>query len=384
MGHSSSWKETNNLLCIRLDSMGDVLMTTPAIRALKEGNPNRKITLLTSPQGAQVAPLLGMVDETIVYEAPWIKASTPTASSQPDLEMIDRLRDLHFDAAVIFTVFSQSSLPTAMMAYMADIPLRLAHSRENPYHLLTDWVRETDNFGQLNIRHEVRRQLDLVAHIGEKTSDERLSLDVSPEAVGEVLITLKEMGLDSSKPWLVMHPGASAASRRYPAESFARAARRLVSAHDFQVVLTGSTVEYELVEEIRQLMGGKSFSLAGALDIQAMSALLFLAPLLISNNSGPVHMAAAVQTPVVDLYALTNPQHTPWKVPHRTLYHDVPCKFCYKSVCPLGHHHCLQLVPPEAVVGAALDLLEESQSIMEHGDLDFLRDSLGMQNERRS
>jgi ADP-heptose:LPS heptosyltransferase len=81
------------------------------------------------------------------------------------------------------------------------------------------------------------------------------------------------------------------------------------------------------------------------------------APLLVSNNTGAVHVAAAVGTPVVDLYALTNPQHQPWMVPHRVLFHDVPCKFCHKSVCPEGHHHCLRLVAPRQVVEAARGLV---------------------------
>ena len=85
-----------------------------------------------------------------------------------------------------------------------------------------------------------------------------------------------------------------------------------------------------------------------------------MAPLLIANTTGPVHVAAAVGTPVVDLYALTNPQHTPWGVPGRVLNHDVPCKYCYKSVCPEGHHNCLTLVPPEAVVEAVWSLLAEA------------------------
>jgi ADP-heptose:LPS heptosyltransferase len=72
-------------------------------------------------------------------------------------------------------------------------------------------------------------------------------------------------------------------------------------------------------------------------------------------------MAAALGTPVVDLYALTNPQHTPWETPHRVLFHDVPCKYCYKSVCPEGHHDCLRRVPPEAVVRAARELLGRGQ-----------------------
>jgi ADP-heptose:LPS heptosyltransferase len=98
------------------------------------------------------------------------------------------------------------------------------------------------------------------------------------------------------------------------------------------------------------------------LSLTELTALLEMAPLLISNNTGPVHMAAAVGTPVVDLYALTNPQHTPWGVPNRVLFHDVPCRICYKSICPEGHHHCLRLVEPETVVQAALELLRETAS----------------------
>jgi ADP-heptose:LPS heptosyltransferase len=78
---------------------------------------------------------------------------------------------------------------------------------------------------------------------------------------------------------------------------------------------------------------------------------------LITNNSGPAHLAAAVATPVVDLYALTNPQHTPWLVPARVLNHDVPCRNCLKSVCPQGHHDCLRRVAPERVADAAMELL---------------------------
>ncbi|HKT33550.1 MAG TPA: glycosyltransferase family 9 protein, partial [Nitrospira sp.] len=90
---------------------------------------------------------------------------------------------------------------------------------------------------------------------------------------------------------------------------------------------------------------------------EELAALIARAPLLISNNTSAVHLASAVSTPVVDLYALTNPQHTPWRVPCKVLFEDVPCRFCYKSVCPEGHHRCLRGISPEAVVRAADDLL---------------------------
>jgi lipopolysaccharide heptosyltransferase II len=309
---------------------------------------------VTSPAGADVARLAPELDDVIVYDAPWMKATAPRVDSRPDYAMAERLGQGAFDGAVIFTVFSQSPLPAAMLCYLADVPLRLAHCRENPYQLLTDWAPESEP--ERGIRHEVRRQLDLVAAIGCRTSDERLSLRVPAAARDRVCRILDELGLDREAPWVVVHPGASAPSRRYPPASFAAAARRLVLEDRWRVVFTGAEAERQLVEEVRALMGAPSDSLVGYLDLAELAALLSLSPLLISNNTGPAHVAAAVGTPVVSLYALTNPQHTPWAVPSRVLSHDVPCKNCFKSVCPEHHHNCLRLVPPDAVVSAAREL----------------------------
>ena len=356
MKNETEWNQAENILCVRLDSLGDVLMMTPAIRALKEQSPGRRITLLTSRSGAEVASLIPEVDKTISYDAPWMKASVPPRDNAVEFQMIDQLNKCKFDAAVIFTTFSQSPLPAALLTFLANIPLRLAHCRENPYHLLTHWVPETDHFDQPTIRHEVRRQLDLVASVGSQTVNERLSLRVPISAVKKARQRLTQIGLNENRPWIVLHPGATASSRRYPAESFAEVAQTLISTYGFQIVFTGTQPEIELVETIQAYMDTDSFSLAGKLDLSELCALISIAPMLIANNTGPTHIAAALNTPVVDLYALTNPQHTPWKVPHRLLFHDVPCKFCYKSVCPLGHHHCLRRVEPETVVEAAVDL----------------------------
>ncbi len=360
MTRGGTWAEARNILCVRLDSLGDVLMTSPAIRALKESQPGRMITLLSSGAGAAAAPLIEEIDQTIVYDPPWMKASPPASTGESDRQMIERLRHPNFDAAVIFTTFSQSPLPAALIAYLADIPLRLAYCREKPYHLLTDWLPETDAGSDgFSMRHEVRRQLDLVASVNARTSKESIKLILPDEAVGRARGLLAQIGLDTALPWIVFHPGGSAASRRYPAESFAAAARQLAESYSFQILFTGTQPEIELVEHIRGLMRTPSFSLAGRLSVEELAAAISLAPLLVSNNTGPVHIAAGIQTPVVDLYALTNPQHAPWMVSHRLLYHDVPCRFCYKSVCPMPHHDCMRGVSPEAVVQAALELMEQ-------------------------
>lgn len=352
-----NWQHARSILCIRLDYLGDVLMCTPAIRALRTSMPGSRIILLTSGSGAAAAPYIPEVDEALVYAAPWMKSSQPHGPAE-DFTFMETLRTRDFDAAVIFTTYSQSPLPAAMLCYLAGIPLRLAHCRENPYQLLTDWVPDTEPDKQ--IRHEVQRQLELVTSIGCHTQEQRLSFRVKECDREAVWLKLQERGLGSGRPWILCHPGATAASRRYPAAHFSRAIRELVTQAGVDIVFTGSAEENDLIELIRNEAGVSTFSLAGELNLGQLGAAISLASVVLCNNTGPAHMAAAIGTPIVDLYALTNPQHTPWMVENVVLNHDVPCRSCYKSACPQGHHHCLTKVEPTEVAEAVQSLLKRT------------------------
>src|SRR5690606_4737933 len=145
--------------------------------------------------------------------------------------------------------------------------------------------------------------------------------------------------------------------RRYPPGLWTQVARELASRRNHILVFTGDASEAVLVDGIRDGIAAGTHSLAGELDIGRLAALIAAAPVLVCNNTGPAHLASALGTPVVDLYALTNPQHTPWQVPNRVLNHDVPCRNCYQSVCPHGHQDCLAKVAPATVVEATLELL---------------------------
>lgn len=350
------WSDARRVLAVRLDAMGDVLMTTPALRAIRESARGARLTLLASSSGAAVARHVPEVDEVIAYDPPWMKATPPRTDAAGDRALVERLRAGGFDAAVVFTVHTQSPLPAALACYYAEIPRRLAHARENPYRLLTTWLPEPEPDEPR--RHEVRRQLDLVAAVGLRTDDEHLSFRVPPDAMRRLRDEiLPGAGIRLDRPFAVVHPGATAPSRRYRPEGFAAAATRLACEDGWPIVLVGGPDEIALAERVRAAMGAPSVSLAGRLTLGELSALLAVAPVLVANNSGPVHLAAAVGTPVVDLYALTNLQHTPWAVPARVLSVEVPCAGCRKSVCPLGHNACLQDVPPHAVVEAARDLV---------------------------
>jgi ADP-heptose:LPS heptosyltransferase len=354
-GSSDGWDTFERVLAVRLDALGDVLMTTPALRALKAARPDRHLALLTSSAGAEVARLLPEIDQVITYDPPWMKATPERAGAEPDLAMVAELAAERFEAAAIFTVHSQSAHAAALLCHLAGIPRRLAHSRENPYQLLTEWVPEPETDGPL--RHEARRQLDLVAAVGARLADDHLSLRVPAGASRRVRRLLAERGIDPQRPWLLVHPGVSASSRRYPAERWAEAARLLSEATGWPTAWSGSTNERSFVSECAAAAGG--VSVAGALDVAELAALVAIAPILATNNTGPAHIAAAVGTPVVDVYAQTNAQHAPWRVPNRVVFADVPCRGCGRSICPQGHHRCLLDVPAAAVADAILDLAAE-------------------------
>ncbi len=344
------------LLAIRLDSAGDVLMCGPALRALHEHG--HHLTLLTSAAGALAGARIDGVADLIRWAAPWMKASAPAAANAvPAMAAV--LRRYDFDGAVIFTSYSQSALPAALLCQMAGIPLRLAYCRENPYQLLTHWVRDSEPEQQL--RHEVERQVDLVAELGCRPSSMRLSLRIGTQDRAAARAALAEAGIDAAGHWILLHPGASAPARRYPPERWRAAALLLTQHVRLPLVFAGGSDDIERVNEIvRGESEGSATrwpSLAGRLDFGALAALVSMARVLVACNSAPAHLAAATRTPVVDLYALTNPQHTPWQVRHRLLYRSVPCHNCGRSVCPLGHQRCLATVEPHEILQAVRELL---------------------------
>ncbi|CCH51723.1 glycosyl transferase family 9 [Fibrisoma limi BUZ 3] len=351
------------ILCVRPDNFGDVLMTTPAFRALKETYPNCHLTLLTSPVGAAVAGMIPEIDDVITVDVPWVRSEQTDHDPANVVTMAEELRQQRFDAAILFTVQSQNPLPAAMLCYLAGIPRVLGYCRENPYRLITDWIPDPEVL--VATRHEVNRQLDLVAAIGCYTNDTHLSLQIPAEAHEKAIDLLKETGVSPNRPWLILHPGVSEEKRRYPADCYVKAANRLADIHDYQIILTGSASEWAYVDGICQQIGPDAFNLAGMMDLATLAALIAEAPVLIANNTGPVHLAAAIGTPVVVLYAKTNPQHTPWQVPGRVLYFDVPEALRSKNVLLQQFPEPAEPVAsPEAIVRAVRELAPQPVNVL--------------------
>lgn len=358
MKRPSRPQRLNRVLCMRLDNMGDILMTGPAMRAIRETHPDASITLLTSHLGSLIAPYVPEINEVIAWDSPWVRTYGQAPEPESVEEMARLLKMQEYDAAFIFTVYTQSPLPSALLAYLAGIPIRAAHCHENPYHLLTHWIPDPEP--KRLIRHEVERQLALVKALGCETTDQHLALRIPSAAFQTVRRKLNRRGVDVQRGWILMHPGCTEGRRRYRTDGFIAAARQLRVHHELPIVITGSGAERPLAENAAARIGKGAISLAGQTNLGELCALISLSPLLVTNNTVAVHIAAATGTPVVDIYARTNPQHTPWMVPSRVLYFDVPCRDCERGTCDRASHQPMRSVSPREIVRAAGELLAES------------------------
>lgn len=359
------------ILCIRPDNIGDVVMTGPALAHLKRCNPGAELTLLTSSAGKTIAPFLPCIDRTLAFDLPWLKHGAAESGRETRRNLADFIEFLaweNFQAAVIFTVYSQNPLPAAMLCYQAGIPAVGGYCRENPYDLISHWIPEEEPYDL--IRHEVERQLLLAERLtGIRAENDCPEITVPARMLRQVLYRIAGRGLDPARPWLVLHPGVSERKRMYPEEGMKRVAARLAG-EGVQVVLTGTKGESGLCRRIAEATGGRGINTAGELSPGELIALLHQAPLLLANNTGPVHIAAACRTPVLVLYALTNPQHTPWKTASRVLYFPVPSGL--QSRNKVVEHAALKAFPapaslpdPETVCREALAMLASGKKRVE-------------------
>lgn len=346
-GAPIDWRGVDRLLVVRPDNLGDVLLTAPALAALHAAAPRARLDLLVSPAGAAAADLLPDVDDTVVARVSWQQIRP--APGPPDAELVAELGRRGYDAAVLLTSFSQSPWPGAYACQLAGIPVRAGLSKEFGGAALTHWVPAPDD-----ALHQVDRSLHLLERLGVPARGSTLHVRVPESGRDAARSALIAVGLDPEAPHAVLLPGASCSSRRYPAARFRAAAGRLASA-GLPVVVCGPPGEADLVVEVA---GGQPgvVALAGALDVPGLAGLLAGAAVVVANNSGGMHLADAVGTPAVVLFAGTElvEQFRPRSVPAAVLGVPTTCSPCRQFRCPF-QHECLD-VPADAVVTAALDL----------------------------
>ena len=319
------------VLAVRLDNAGDVLLAGPALRALAA---SAAVTLLCGPRGRPAADLLPGIDEVLSWRAPWIDPQPDPVDPGDVAALVERVAAVRADAAIVFGSFHQSPLPTALVLRLAGVPWIAATTAEYPGSLLDLRHRIDDDV------HEVERSLDLVRAAG---------FDLPPGDDGELRVTPVAPARPAGE-YVVVHPGASQSARAWAPHRHAELVRDLAAAHR-RVVVTGGPTERALTALVAAEGG---VDLGGATDFAGLAGVIAGADAIVVGNTGPAHLAAAVGTPVVSLYAPTVPavRWRPWRVPHELLELDVPCAGCRARTCPVAGHPCLGGIEVADVVAA--------------------------------
>lgn len=349
--------EPQRILVIRLDNIGDLMMLSPALRALREAYPNAEITLMTSPAGGQVTPLFPWIDEAMVWQAVWqdVSGKTPFNPAR-EAALIEQLREQQFDTALIFTSFSQSPFPPAYVCYLAGIPTRVGFSKEFGGKILSVApVPPADD------EYQVNRNLALLEALNIPVHNREPELHISQSVQSRAKQHLGSVGIKPEAPYIVLAPGASCQARRYDPARFAAVARALAEQTDLPLVIVGSAQEAESIAPVTQVAYADAHrrvrSLVGYTSVPELAAIIRHASLVIANNSAPMHLAAAFHVPALILYSGTD-RLSQWVSPEgniRLLQQETSCSPCYNFNCPYAHE-CLEIAP-EKVVEAALEIL---------------------------
>jgi ADP-heptose:LPS heptosyltransferase len=328
------------VLVARLDSDGDVLLAGPAVRAVAAA---AEVVLLAGPRGRQAAGLLPGVSDTVVWRAPWIDPS-PGPVDPSDVDgLIATVRSLAPDAAVILTSFHQSALPLALLLRLAGVPRITAVSEDYPGSLLDVRHRVDDD------RPEAERALSTAAAAG-------FTLPPGDDGLLRVRPTPDVSALTGPGPYVVLHPGASVPARAWSPDRCAEAVAAL-AASGRRVVVTGGPAEVALTAAVAAAGG---LDLGGRTSLAELSGVLAGADAVVVGNTGPAHLAAAVGTPVVSLFAPVVPaaRWAPYGVPSVLLGdQDAPCRLTRATVCPVPGHPCLDAVTGTDVVVAVEKLV---------------------------
>lgn len=336
------------VLVVRLDSMGDVLMAGPAVRAVA-AQEDTELWFLAGPRGRSAARLLPGIDELRVIGVPWITAVDRPVDAALVAEVDALVAECRPDEAIILTASHQSPLPMALLLRLAGVPVIRGASVEASAGLLDGRWIPGETFPE-DIP-EPERNLAIVELAGyslPEGDDGRLHVTLPTE---------RPAALDAlPERYLVVHPGAQYPAREYPADHFVDVVRLLTEAGHV-VAVTGGEHEAELTARVA---GSGGIDLGGRLDLGGTALALAGASVVVVGNTGPAHLAAAVGRPIVSLFSAVVPPErwAPYGVPVELLGdRTAACIGSRATMCPVPGHPCLTSVTPAQVVAAAERLL---------------------------
>ena len=332
--------------------IGDAVMAEPALRALRGLFPDAEITLLVKPA---VAELLGShpgLDRILVYDS-----RRQHAGLTGKWGLARALRRLRFDLAVLF----QNAFEAALLAFLAGIPRRYGYATDGRRLLLTDPVVVPE---RTKVVHQTEYYLELLRSLGAEGPPASPRLFLSDGEVEAMHRRLAEAGIGETNLVVGLNPGSTYGNaKRWLPERFAETADRLAREHGsegLRVVIVGARGEEALGEAIAEKMQAKPVLLSGQTSIRELMAVIHRCGLFITNDTGPMHIAAAFGVPLVAVFGPTDPRTTsPFGNGHALLRHQVECAPCLLRECPIDHR-CMTGVSVDQVFAAAMEKLNVS------------------------
>jgi ADP-heptose:LPS heptosyltransferase len=348
----------SRVLVARLDSVGDVLLAGPAVRAAANGrradggSPN-DVLVLCGPQGQRAASLLPQVSDVFAWDSPWITNPAPPMTGPHMDALVNFVRNSRITEAVILNSFHQSPLPLALLLRLAGVERITGASIDYAGSLLDVRLKPGEDFPE--DQPEAVRALAIARAAGFrlKTGDDGKLMVKEPPDVRNLV---------GDGPYVVVHPGATVPARAWPPLHHA-AAVELLEGAGHRVVVTGGPGETGLTATVA---GPAGIDLGGRTDLSTLAGVLANAEVMVTGNTGPAHLAAAVGTPVVSLFSPVVPaiRWAPYGVPLELLGdQNASCRLSRARICPVPGHPCLGSVSPEQVVEAAERLMRGVSSL---------------------
>ena len=337
------------MLVIRLDRLGDVVLSTPALQALRHQFPHAFIAMMVRPACREAVEGHPCLDEVILYDKEGLQRN-PLET----FRFARRLRRYAFDTALVLHPSNRSH----WIPWLAGIPVRIGYDRKSGW-LLTHRLPHRKQEGA---KHEARYTLELLEVLGFAPLMSAPQVPVRPEADRRVEALLSGSSVAQAERLVAIHPSASCVSKRWMPERFAQVADRLVTECRVRICLVAGEADAPHAEQVAHAMRQPALNFAGRLSVGELAALLSRCRLLISNDSGPVHVAAAVGTPVVDVFGRNQRGLSPLRWGpvgdgHVILHKEVGCVTCLAHNCDI-EFLCLTSLSVEEVYRAAVSVLD--------------------------
>ena len=328
----------HNTLIIKLRYIGDVLLATPTVRAIKAAHQDVRVTMMVNRGTEDVLSGNPDMDEILVLD----KGSMAAQS-----QLVAGLRRRRFDTVIDLTDGDRS----AFLSWISGAPVRIGFNDEQRWrgHYYTQVVQPVPG-----IRHRIDRDLEALKPLGIQAASKDPRLWLTPEEANSADQLLVQLGVQPSHMIVILQPGARYWFKAWPPDRYAELADRLTSQYGCQVLIGGSTQDVDLAEQIRQIAKSSPINAAGRTTIKQFAAIVKKSALFVGSDSGAMHIASAVGTPVVALFGPSNPREWgPRGGPTEVLYKELDCRSCFHPTCIRGEENCMRLITVEEVYTAA-------------------------------